>query len=280
MSLTNFSNLKEFCDQTGVEYTGILIFCIGLVFILGLVFGSFLNVCIYRLQNGESIVWGRSHCMSCKAKIKAYDLIPLFSYLFLKGRCRNCGAKISIRYPIVELANALLVTGLFLRFGLSLEWLFYSVLISLLLICSFIDYDSQTIPDGLVLCIFMLGLIMIFAAKDMTWPERVIGLFTASVPLLLAVVLSKGGMGGGDVKLMAAAGLCIGWKLSLLTLLIGSVIAAITGLIYAAEKHKQGQTQTMKLAIPFGPFLSIGIAVSVFAGPGLIAWYLNLFGLN
>ena len=205
-----------------------------LAFILGAVFGSFLNVVIIRTPRKESIIGnnnGGSHCMSCNHKLGVLDLFPIFSYIFLGGKCRYCKAKISPRYWIVELATALLFTLALVAFGISYKLLIAFVLISALIVASGIDIDTMEIPYGASLVIALLGvaetIISIFT-KEMPWYDHLIGAVVIAVPF--AVLAIFGAMGGGDVQLMAASGLLLGWSI-VPAAGIGIVLGAIGGAI-------------------------------------------------
>ncbi len=181
------------------------IFLYILVFLYGIIIGSFLNVCIYRIPKKENIATTRSHCMSCGYQLKWYDLVPLFSYLALRGKCRKCGSRISVQYPLVEALNGGLYLLIFWRYGLSVDSLLYCLLFSALIALSIIDFRTYEIPVGINIFILTLGLIRI--VTDLShWLSYGIGLLSVSVPLLLIYLVTKGrGIGGGDVKLMAAA---------------------------------------------------------------------------
>jgi len=241
------------------------------VFTLGLLIGSFLNVCIYRIPENISVAKGYSFCPTCKNRIQPYDLIPLVSYLFLKGSCRYCKSRISVKYPLVELFTGLLFLLVYFQFGLTPFAGLVALLVSVLVVVTFIDLKYQIIPDGLVLIVFFAGIPAAFLSGLSPW-EHVIGFFAVSVLLLIIALLSNGGMGGGDIKLMAAAGLFLGWKLILLSLMIASVVGAIVsvGLLLLKKADR-------KSMVPFGPFLSIGILLSVLYGNAIIVWYLNTF---
>lgn len=240
-----------------------------LVFLFGLAIGSFLNVCIFRIPNKESIVTGRSHCTSCGHAIRPYDLIPVFSWLFLRGRCRDCGAKISPVYPAVELLNALLWLAAYLLYGFHPFFFVCAAFLPALIVVSFIDAAHREIPDRINLYILIIGCLAMIFSRETSIPERLIGFIAVSLPLLVAAVVSKGGMGPGDIKLAAVAGLVVGWKLALFALLVGSVAGAVFGLAYAAATRKG-----LKAAIPFGPFLSAGFCLAALCGGRLIAWYI------
>ncbi|MGI6748524.1 MAG: prepilin peptidase [Anaerovoracaceae bacterium] len=245
------------------------------VFILGLLTGSFLNVCICRIPLGKNFVKGRSYCPSCDALIPWYCNIPLLSYIFLKGKCKHCGNKISLIYPVVELLNALLYLAALYLYGLTLQTLFVAILFSVLIIIAFIDLKHLIIPDGLVVFIIILSIInavYMVIAQGEPWHTFVIGFFAASVPLFILGLVYPDGMGGGDIKLMAAAGLFMGWKLILLSLFIGAIYGGIVSIFIVI-----GKKESMKTAIPFGPMLSLGIVTCILLGEKIISWYLSLF---
>lgn len=245
------------------------------VFVFGLLIGSFLNVCIYRIPLGKTVVKGRSYCPSCNSLIPWYCNIPLFSFLFLKGRCKSCGERISPVYPAVELSNGILYALVFHTYGLTVSSLLAVILFSLLIIITVIDFRYQIIPDGLVLIILVLGAIsgiyqIIF--MHVPWYSFVIGFFAASVPMYILGTIYKDGMGGGDIKLMAAAGLFLGWKLILLSLFIGALYGGIVSVFLLVSGKG-----SLKSTVPFGPMLSLGIMTCVLAGDSILSWYLSLF---
>lgn len=240
----------------------------GIFFALyGIVIGSFLNVLILRLPLKESITLKRSHCMTCGHTLSWYELIPLFSYLFLGGKCRHCKAHISVQYPIVEAANGTLYVVFFLAKGITVETFLYCLAASALLALSVIDWRTQEIPLGFILFILTLGLVRLFTDLE-NWSQYVIGLFAVSVFLLLIDLVTKGrGIGHGDIKLMAATGLLLGWKLIIIAFIMACIIGTVVHLIRMAVK-KVGR----KLA--FGPYLSMGICIAMIWGEQLVSWYL------
>ena len=240
----------------------------GIFFALyGIVIGSFLNVLILRLPLKESITLKRSHCMTCGHTLSWYELIPLFSYLSLGGKCRHCKAHISVQYPIVEAANGILYVVFFLAKGITVETFLYCLAASALLALSVIDWRTQEIPLGFILLILTLGLVRLFTDLE-NWSQYVIGLFAVSVFLLLIDLVTKGrGIGHGDIKLMAATGLLLGWKLIIIAFIMACIIGTVVHLIRMAVK-KVGR----KLA--FGPYLSMGICIAMIWGEQLVSWYL------
>jgi leader peptidase (prepilin peptidase) / N-methyltransferase len=246
------------------------------IFFIGLCVGSFLNVCIYRLPAGKSIVRPASACPACGAAIRWYDNIPLISYILLRGRCRGCDARISIRYPVIELLCGLFAMGCGIYYGHSLPALVYFIFIAALLVITFIDIDHRIIPDVISLPGIPLGFIASFVLPQLRWSDSLIGIALGGGSLLAVAwgyqfITGKDGMGGGDVKLLAMIGAFLGWKGVLFTIMASSLIGSVVG-ITAMLKLGKG----MKMAVPFGPFLSIGAIIYIFWGPGLVAWYLNL----
>ena len=240
-----------------------------ITFLFGLTVGSFLNVCIYRIPKGEDIVHTDSHCMSCGYHLAWYDLIPVFSWLFLGGKCRKCGAKISAQYPLIELANGLLWAGLVWRHGFTPEALCYCAAVSSLLVLSVIDWRIYEIPFGCNVIIGAAGVLnLIFHLNR--WPLYVIGFFSVSLFLYLLVLASGGrAMGGGDVKLMAAAGLLLGWKNCILAFAVGCICGSVIHLFLMRWKGKER-------VLAFGPYLSFGIWFAMMWGEPLIEWYTGL----
>ena len=235
-----------------------LIFCI-IFGLYGVIIGSFVNVLILRLPLRESVTLQRSHCMSCGHVLSWYELFPLFSYLFLRGKCRHCKAHISIQYPIVEAANGILYVGIFLVYGLSFEAILYCLSVSALLALSVIDWRTQEIPLGFNIFILILGLIHIVTDLS-NWSQYVIGLFAVSGFLLLLWLLTKGkGIGDGDIKLMAATGLLLGWQLNIVAFLLGCIIGSVVHLTRMAIKKVGRQ-------LAFGPYLSMGVYIAMIWG--------------
>ena len=243
-----------------------------LLALLGLCVGSFCNVLIYRLPKGEEFVKTPSHCMTCGHALRWYELIPVFSWLAQGGKCRKCGVKLSAQYPVVEALNGAmwLLTGILYR-G---DWLtvgLYCGLYSLLMVLSVIDWRTFTIPNGINLAILILGVVRLVTDLG-NWPLYVIGMLSVSLVFLLLHVLTGGnGLGMGDVKLVAAAGLLLGWPRMILAILLGS----FSGALIHSVRMRRGAGK--KLA--FGPYLAAGLWFSTLFGNQLISAYLSLFGL-
>ena len=248
--------------------------------ILGLMIGSFLNVCIYRIPRKESIAFPPSHCFSCNNNLKAIDLFPVLSYMFLRGKCRHCKAPISIQYPIVEALNSLIYLLLFSYMGATIHFLFYAVLASTLIVVSLIDYYHQIIPNKLVLICLGLGIIYKIViisggtGKLGMIKNTLLGFLIGGGVYLLIYVLSGGNMGGGDIKLMAALGLWLGWKYTLLAILLTFILGAIISVFLLATKIK-----TRKDAIPFGPFIVLGTLITIRYGGDIIHAYMTAMGI-
>ena len=248
------------------------------IFVFGLCIGSFLNVCIYRLPVSKSIVHPRSMCSNCGTLIAAYDNIPVLSYLWLKGRCRHCQIKISLRYPMVELLGGLFALGTYLKFGLTLEALIYYLFCAALLIVTFIDIDHRIIPNVITLPGIPICFAASFALPTITYKEALLGILIGGGSLFLvawiySLITKKEGMGGGDIKLLAMMGAIVGWQGVLFTIFVASLVGTLAGLAAMLQSRKG-----MKLAVPFGPFLSIGSITYAFFGTPLIDWYFNLLG--
>ncbi len=243
-----------------------------LVFVFGSVIGSFLNVVIYRVPRHLQFTSGRSFCPACGEKLTVRDLVPFFSYLFLRGSCRHCGEKISGRYPLVEALAGLLAVASLAVYGLSFTTIAAFALIAGLIAIAFIDRDTMEIPNGLVIYLFIPALALCFFLPGVSWLSHAIGFFTVSLPLFLFATIIKGSFGGGDIKMMAACGLALGWQLSLVALFIALLTGGIYG-IYMMRSRQNGR----KMHFAFGPYLAIGVTVSLLIGQNILNWYLGFF---
>jgi leader peptidase (prepilin peptidase)/N-methyltransferase len=246
------------------------------IFVFGLCIGSFLNVCIYRLPASQSIVRPASRCPNCGRSIAFYDNIPLLSYLWLRGRCRHCGTKIALRYPIVEVLGGLFALATFIKFGLTLEALVYFVFIACLMVVTFIDLDHRIIPDIITLPGIPIFFAASFAVSSVGLKDSLLGILIGGGSLFLvawiySLLTKKDGMGGGDIKLLAMMGALMGWQGVLFTIFVSSLVGTLSGLVIMLQSHKG-----MKLAVPFGPFLAIGGITYIFFGAQLIIWYFHL----
>ncbi len=246
-----------------------------IVFLFGILIGSFLNVCVYRIPTNENIATTRSHCMSCGNVIRWYDLVPVLSYLLLRGRCRNCGAKLSIQYPIIELLNGIIYCIVFTVMGLNVKSVLTMALASALIVIAVIDWRTYEIPFGLNVFIAVLGLADIVCKlinRDF-WGiiDNLIGAVSVSVFLLALYFLTKGrGIGGGDIKLMAAAGLFLGWKNIILAFVIGCILGSAIHLI-------RMRVSKADHVLAFGPYLAGGILIASLWGERIVNAYLSAF---
>lgn len=323
----------------------------------GLAVGSFLNVCIYRLPRGEFFSKSRSYCPKCGAQIKAYDNIPLFSYIILRGKCRNCKERISPRYPFVEALTCALWVGNYAAFGLDGMTIVWDIAVAVLIVAAFVDLDTFEIPDSGIITLLVLGLITFAPFGGVSWQDKLIGCVCVSVPMLIVCLF--GGMGFGDVKLYFVLGLLLGWKKILIVFLLSVVLGAVVSVSYlivcrrresragdstdeneenptkensatehatlenenaenamadkkvctaetAAEESvsadlsvvaeqtsedcggtscdcdaesSKKEEETRGHMIPFGPFIAIATAVTIYCGDAIIAFYSNILGI-
>ena len=246
-------------------------------FLFGIVLGSFLNVCIYRIPRERSIVNPPSTCPQCGEKIRFYDNIPLFSYIILLGKCRFCGNAISFQYPIVELVTGLLSTALFIRYGLNPQYFLFLSFAASLIIITFIDLHHKIIPDIISLPGILVGLAVSFlGVGQVSGLQSLLGAlcgggFLYLVGAIFERLTGKEGMGFGDVKLLAMIGAWLGWKSLPFIVLISSLTGTVLG---GGSLLLSGRG--MRERIPFGPFLVIGALTVFFFGPELVIWYSRL----
>lgn len=253
-------------------------------FIFGAVVGSFLNVCISRIPNGDSIIRPSSHCPKCKTAIAFYCNIPLLSYLFLRGRCRACGERISFRYFAVELLMASLAVALFYQFGFGLAFILGFVFIAALIVISFIDLDVRIVPDVISLPGIVVGLLLSIIGHYLL--RDPLGIVPTPLGALLGVLLGGGfllavawayerftgveGMGGGDIKLLAMIGAFLGWPAIPLTIFLSSLGGSVIGVGFMLAKGVD-----RRFALPFAPFLCLGAVVYLFFGRDIIDFYFS-----
>lgn len=252
--------------------TAYAIYFLVLTGVLGLVMGSFCNAWAWRLANNEKITHGRSHCTSCGHTLSPLDLVPLFSWLFLKGRCRYCGEKISARYPITELISMLIYLTALLRFGFSLDTVRFMLLGSFLLTASLVDIDIMEIPDRLLLFSSFAALLRLAVNAD-AWKPMLLGFFGVSVPLLIVVlimeyIIKRTAMGGGDIKLIAVLGLHFGILQTLYLLIISCFVGLAAAFLSGRGAGKE---------FPFGPSIAIAAWITMLTGQQVITAYLSLF---
>lgn len=242
-------------------------------FLLGACFFSFLNVVVWRLPRGESLVRGRSHCADCGRVLTPWELVPCFSFLALRGRCHGCGAKIPTRDFWVEVLGGVLFMGCAARFGGEglRAYLAFAVLF-ILTVVALMDWDTMEIYDRFHIAVMACAAPAVWLFPEVRLMERAIGAVCVSVPMLLLALVISGAFGGGDIKLMFALGLFLGWKNTLLAVFF----AVLTGGAYACYLLA-GKKAGRKDHFPFGPFLCLGAAIAMFFGNGLISWYLSFW---
>lgn len=241
-------------------------------FLLGCCIFSFLNVVIYRLPKKMDFVTGRSACPFCGHALGAPDMVPVLGWVFLGGKCRYCKAGISVRYPLVELAGGIAAVLCSYHFGINPRAIIAFLFLCVLTVVSFVDMDTMEIPFSLVIAAALMGVLSVLFFPEISFVERVIGIFCVSGPLYLLTVAVPGAFGGGDIKLMAACGIFLGWKLNLLALFLGVMGGGIYGFWLLAAKRKK---RTDHFA--FGPFLCLGMAAALFWGEKILDWYLGFF---
>ncbi len=239
--------------------------------IIGLIIGSFLNVCIFRIPREESLAFPPSHCMKCDAKIKPYDLVPVLSYAILRGKCRKCGDKISIRYPLIELLTGSVFFLTYLQFGFSFELIKFLILSCFLIVIGMIDYDTTDVYTevsitGIVIGLLFLGYALLYGSNAITF---VFGAILGGV-IIASIILLTHGMGWGDCEICVLCGLYLGFKLTIVMLFFSFIIGGIIGMLLIAFKIK-----SRKDYIPFGPFIVIGAFIAIFLGDKIINYYLN-----
>jgi len=235
--------------------------------VLGLCIGSFLNVCICRLPERRSIAWPRSSCPHCGKRLAPRDLAPVVSYLCLGGKCRYCREPISPQYPIVELATGLLFAAVVAVHGVSLVSLRYLVFVSLLIIVAGTDINTRLIPNAVTYPGMAIGLILSLFIPGISFLQSIIGLLVCGGVVYVLALASRGGMGGGDIKLMGMMGALLGWDAGLLALFIGAFLGSVVGIVRIAW-GKQKRRDPM----PFGPFLAVGGLISAFFAPSILSF--------
>ena len=243
----------------------------GAVFCFGLAVGSFANVCIHRLPRKESVVVPGSHCPACSAAVRPLDNIPVISYIVLGGKCRDCATRISPIYSVIETATAVILLAGFFKFGLSFDFMVYAVVAPALVIITAIDIEHQIIPDVITLPGIALGLAV--GTYTIGYADSLLGFFVGGGLFYLLAVLSNGGMGGGDIKYISAAGALLGWQKVLLVIFIGALLGSVVGVFQIAVQKK-----TRKSLIPFGPFLATSTLITLFYGNSLIRLYSDYLG--
>jgi leader peptidase (prepilin peptidase)/N-methyltransferase len=247
-----------------------------LVFFFGACIGSFLNVCIYRIPAGRSIVHPGSSCPRCGTMVRFYDNLPILSYLILRGKCRDCQTPITIRYPLVELLTGLFALACALVFGPTLHALVVFGFVATLIVVALIDLDHRIIPDAISLPGIPLFFLASLAVPTVTWQSSLVGILAGggslfAVAWIYQQITGREGMGGGDIKLLAMIGAMTGWQGVVFTLFAASAVGTAVGILVMIRSGRG-----MKLAIPFGPFLALGAVIYLFFGQLLIDWYFGM----
>lgn len=246
-------------------------------FVLGILFGSFANVVIYRLPKNESVIRPRSRCQKCLQPVAWFDNIPLFSWLWLRGKCRSCKVSISPRYFLVELLTGILFAVAFHFDGLSWTLVEHLIFIFGLVICSFIDFDHMILPDEFTLSGIVIGLVGALLNPERVFLESLFGVLMGGGFLWLMAYLyflftKKEGMGGGDIKLIAWIGAVLGWKAIPFVIVASAVLGSIIGLALAWKSN-----QGLKTVIPYGPYLAAAALLYIFGLQTLAQMYYQLF---
>ena len=249
------------------------------IFILGLLIGSFLNVCIYRIPRGESIAYPASHCTSCGNDIMFYDLIPVISWILLRGKCRNCKEKISIRYALVELVTAILFLLTYFQYGINIYLLKYLLLIPFLIVIAMIDYDTMEVYTATTLLAVAVGIILLGVNIYLREPiasyiyGALLGAGTITTIILLSkLIIGTEGMGWGDAEICGLCGLFLGFKLTLLMLFFSFIIGGVIGVYLLKFKKKNGRSE-----MPFGPSIIMSAFLMMIWGDRILNWYLGTF---
>lgn len=244
-----------------------------IIFVLGLLIGSFLNVCTYRIPREESIAYPPSHCTSCNNRIESYDLIPVISYILLKGKCRHCGEKISIKYPLIELSTGIIFTAIYFKYGFSLKLLKFLVLTSFLIVIGIIDYNTTDVYLETTLSGVIAGLIFLGINYYLKLPVKtyIIGALIGG-GVVSIIILITGAIGWGDAEICVLGGLYLGMRLTILMLFLSVVIGGSVGtvLIFLKKKSKKDY-------MPLGPSISVSTIICVLLGEKILTWYLGTF---
>lgn len=243
---------------------------VSLIFILGAIIGSFLNVCIYRLPLRQSVFAPPSRCFSCGARMRFLDLVPVFSYVYRRGHCRYCQAAISRRYPLVELLTAILFVWCYNVEGLFPQVVKAWLLTAFLIVIAFIDFDHQLIFDKVLAYLAVTGLVTNIVVGSVSFVEMFIASLLGGGLLLIIAIISRGGIGGGDIKFVAALALWLGWQQTLLAIFLSFLLGGVVGSILLLLRLKQ-----RKDMIPFGPSIAVAAYIASLFGTKIIPWYIG-----
>lgn len=246
---------------------------IACIWLLGACVFSFLNVVIYRVPRHMNFISGRSRCTGCEHQLVGRDMIPVFSWLFLRGHCRYCGEPISSRYTWIELFGGCMALLCVFKIGYNLAALTVFAFLAMLTVVAVVDIDTMEIPNQFVIAILVIAGISILTMPGLSLSNRIVGMLCVSGPLWIITLVVPGAFGGGDIKLMFACGLLLGWKLSLLSLLLSILTGGLYGIYLLFSRKKTGKEH-----FAFGPFLCTGMLLSLFWEEELIRWYFQLCG--
>lgn len=252
-----------------------------LIFLFGLVFGSFANVIIHRLPQGESVIFPASRCPHCSKKILFYHNVPILSWIFLRGKCSSCGTKISWRYPFVEILMASLFVLIYLKHGVSWSFLEHMILIFALVVLTFIDFDHMILPNEITLSGVVVGFVFSFFNPEREVLDAFLGIFLGGgflwgTAFFYERLTKKEGLGGGDIKLLAMLGAFLGWQSVFFIILTSSVIGLLCGVPYLIYRR----SRISETPIPFGPYICISACIYIFFGKFISTWYVDTFLLS
>lgn len=236
-------------------------------FVIGLIIGSFINVCIYRIPLHKSIITPPSSCGSCGHRLNYMDMLPVINYVMNRGKCRYCGKKYSIQYPLIELLNGLVYMAIVIKYGLSVTANLYCLIGSILITLSVIDAKHKIIPDSLNIALTVIGVLFIVYDRSII-SDKLLGVLTGFI-LFFSIAFATNAMGGGDIKLIAALGLIFGFKGVLFIVFFSFVIGSIVSAVLLITKLKNRKDE-----IPFGPFISVAALLYIFYGTEIINIYL------
>lgn len=248
------------------------IFLYGYSILIGVCLGSFLNVVIYRLPENEQFMKGRSYCRNCDHQLVWYDLIPIISWIQLRGRCRYCANRVSLRYPIIECLGGVFALWSLLQFNPSWKGLLMYSILMILLVISMIDIDHMLILNRMLIALLIPILIWMYVYSEISMKERILGFFIMSIPMYILIVWIPNCFGGGDVKLIAVCGLLLGWKQTIVAMLIAIFMGGFHASFILLRKRAYYNKH-----IAFGPYICIGVVSAMLYGEVMISRYLSLF---
>ena len=247
------------------------------LFLLGSIFGSFINVVIYRLPRDISIIKPRSYCTFCNRILRWYETIPIFSYLILKGKCSTCGRSFTIRYLLIEILSGISFSCIYIYYINIWHFIFLALNILLFIAIGFIDYEHYIIPDILLIVLFSISILYSLFNQYEMIPQKFISMFIIASILLAIRIISnfiykKDSLGLGDIKLGGLIGFILGWKNTIIAIFLGLCVATVVVIILLIKKKVNRKSR-----IPLGPFMILGMVLYIFMGPILVEWYIHIF---